>query len=227
MKRILKCEGNSWIKGLFFLLFMALVSNSAYAYQPRAVFSAKHPFSNPVVIINPEVSKIYYGQLTGDADYYRIDSRRHYQLYLNIMVPDRKISRLDMTVDVIADNKALLRLKGKGYIWERFFDPLARDRYLKGPDLDWRLRQGTYYIKVYNKGNLGKYSLSVGVREPFSPLETLKTAFILPGIKARFFNKPAYCAFLSPFGLILLAYLSVAGVFVFWIRRILRQYVIR
>jgi hypothetical protein len=183
---------------------------AAHAHQPRISFGRQHSFFNPVVIKKPEVSKAYYGRLTGKPDYYRIDSAAPYQLYLNILVPDLKDSRLDMSVDVISENKTLLNLKTRGYKWERFFEPFARDNYLKGPELDWRLRQGTYFIRVYNRDNIGKYSLVVGSMESFSPLEVVKMAFTLPAIKAGFFNKPAYSAFLSPAGLIMLIYLLIA-----------------
>ena len=190
---------------------MGLAADLAYAHQPRISFGSRHTFMSPVVIKKPEVSKAYYGILTGEPDYYRIDSRTPYQLYLNILVPDRRDSRLDMNVDVVSDNKTLLRLKGKGYKWERFFEPFARGQYLKGPELDWRLRQGTYYIKVYNKGNLGKYALAVGSIESFPISETIAMAFTLPAITANFFNKPAYSAFLAPVGLILLGYCIIAA----------------
>jgi hypothetical protein len=200
---------------------------AAYAHQPRISFGAKHSPLDPVVIKKPEVSRAYYGRLTGEPDYYRIDSRAPYQLYLNILVPDLRDSRLDMSVDVISDNKTLLSMKGKGYKWERFFEPFARDNYLKGPELDWRLRQGTYFIKVYNKGNIGKYSLAVGSIESFPIHEVIKMAFTLPAIKADFFNKPAYSAFLTPVGLMMLIYLMIAIGLVFGGVSVARKYLAR
>ena len=217
--------GNSLIRGLLFLLVLILGAGRAYAHQPRISFGARHTFLNPIVIEKPEVSKAYYGILTGEPDYYRIDSPKPYQFYLNILVPDRRDSSLDWNVDVVSNNKTLLRLKGKGYKWERFFEPFARDRYLKGPDLDWRLRQGTYYIKVYNKGNRGKYSLAVGSIESFPVGETISMVFTLPVIKEKFFNKPAYLAFLSPVGLIFLGYGIIAAGIVLGTFFIIRRFV--
>jgi hypothetical protein len=195
---------------LFFLLLMLVSADAAHAHQPRIAFGARHSFFNPIVIEKPEISKAYYGELAGNADYYRIDSGSPYQLYLNILVPDRRDSRLDMHVDVVSDNKTLLKLTGKGFHWTRFFEPFGRDSYLKGPELDWRLRQGTYYIKVSNKGNQGKYALAVGSIESFPLTETVRMAFTLPVIKAQFFNKPGYSAFLTPAGLILFIYTLIA-----------------
>jgi hypothetical protein len=222
-----KRKSYSLVRGSLFFLVFALGAYPAAAHQPVVSFGAEHPFLNPVVIGNPEVSKAYFGILRGKPDYYRIDSRTTFQLYLNILVPDRKDSALDMTVDVVSDNKPLLRLRGKGYAWERFFEPFARDHYLKGPELDWRLRRGTYFIKVYNGRNAGKYSLAVGTAESFSLPAIVGTAFTLPVIKERFFNKPAYTAFFSPLGLIFLGYVIIAagiavGVF-FITRRYVRQ----
>jgi hypothetical protein len=202
--------GNALFRVLLFLFFMISAATDVCAHQPRILFGGKHSFFDPVIIEKPEVSKAYYGVLTGEPDYYRIDSRMPYQLYLSILVPNRRDSRLDMNVDVVSDNKTLLRLKGKGYKWEWFFEPFARDHYFKGPELDWRLRQGTYFIKVHNKGNQGKYVLAVGSKESFQLAETVKMAFTLPVIKAQFFSKPAYSAFFTPVGLILLVYLIIA-----------------
>jgi hypothetical protein len=225
MESTVKRASNSLARGLLFLLISILFAGRACAHQPRISFGTRHTFSNPVVIEKPEISKAYYGMLTGEPDYYKIDSRSTYQLYLNILAPDLKDSSLDWNVDVVSDNKTLLRLKGKGYKWERFFEPFAGDHYLKGPDLDWRLRRGTYYIKVYNKANLGKYSLAVGSIESFPVGETISMAFTLPAIKAKFFNKPAYSAFLSPVGLIFLGYCIIAAGAVFGAVFIIRRYV--
>ena len=202
---------NTLCRVLLILFLSAVITSPAYAHQPRIAFGSRHPFMNPIIIKNPEISKAYYGDLAGEADYYRIDSPAPYHLYLNILVPDRRDSRLDMRVDVVSDNKTLLKLTGAGFAWTRFFEPFARDNYLKGPELDWRMRQGRYYIKVSNKGNQGKYSLTVGSIESFSLPETVRMAFTLPVIKAKIFNKSGYSAFLTPFGLILLVYLVIAA----------------
>ncbi|MFA5101061.1 MAG: hypothetical protein WC547_09290 [Candidatus Omnitrophota bacterium] len=223
----LRYLSNSLTGVLLFLSVLIPPSCCAYAHQPRISLGARHTLSDPIVIKKPEISKVYYGILSGEPDFYRIDSRTPYQLYLNILVPDRRDSSIDINVDVVSDNKTLLRLRGKGYKWERFFEPMARDHYLKGPELDWRLRQGTYYIKVYNKGNSGRYSLAVGSIESFSFFEAVRTAFTLPAVKSKFFNKPAYSAFISPVGLILLGYLIIAAGGVFGAFFIIRRYMIR
>ena len=225
---VLEVEVAMRIKSIACIAVVCLCwQGAAYAHQPRISFGAKHSLFNPIVIKNPEVSKAYYGRLTAEPDYYRIDSSAPYQLYLNILVPDLRDSKLDMSVDVISDNKTLLSLKGKGYKWERFFEPVARDNYLKGPELDWRLRQGTYFIKIYNKGNTGKYSLAVGKIESFPLPEVIKMAFTLPVIKVRFFNKPAYSAFLTPAGLSMLIYLMIAAGIMFGGVILIRKYMFR
>ena len=204
------------------MLFFALPP--AYAHQPRISFGSGHPLTDPVVVKKPEISKAYYGELTGTPDYYQIDSLMPFKFYLNILVPDEPNARLDMNVQVMIGSKPLFMMRGQGYKWENFREEFARDSYLKGPELQQNIAPGKYYIKVYNRDNYGKYCLVIGKIESFSVNQIIKTAFTLPGIKVHFFAKPAYSAFLNPIGLFLLAYLlislAVIWVIVFLIRRI-------
>ncbi|HOU36008.1 MAG TPA: hypothetical protein PLJ26_00820 [Candidatus Omnitrophota bacterium] len=211
-------------QAIFAAFFCLAMPAAACCHQPRISFGQRHPFLRPVVIRQPEVSRAYYGILEGEPDYYRIDSGSPYQLYLNILVPDRKDSVLDVKVDVVTGNLTLLSLKGAGFGWTRFFEPFARDRYLKGPELDWRLRQGTYFIKVSNRGNRGRYVLAVGRRESFPVHEVARMAWTLPVIKKHFFGKPGYCAFFSPAGLIVLGYMTVICGIVWGAVIVIRRY---
>jgi hypothetical protein len=59
-----------------FWLFGILLTHAAIAHQPRIVAGNRLPQTNPMVIHNPEVSQVFYGELTGEPDYYTIPS--HY-----------------------------------------------------------------------------------------------------------------------------------------------------
>jgi hypothetical protein len=221
----LKEEGvKSPILLLSILFFAVCVAN---AHQPRISFGAPHPFENPVFIDSPEISKAYYGELKGAADYYKIESDRVFNLYVNILVPDEKNARTDMSVDITAGDTTIFDLKGDEFTWERFFEEFARDSYLKGPEINEDAAQGTYYLKVYDKDNTGKYALAVGNIESFPLLETIKMAWTLPRIKRDFFNKPALSAFFNIIGLFFAVYLLIAlaiitGIF-FIVRRLRRR----
>ena len=47
---------------------------------------------------------------------------------------------------------------------------------------------GDYYIKVYNKKNIGNYVLATGEDEKFGPLVLAKLPFILPKINKKFWG---------------------------------------
>jgi hypothetical protein len=212
---------------IFIAVVLFFVVTLAYAHQPRISFGSRHPLEDPQVVDKPEISKAYYGELTGEADYYKIDSPVPFTLYLNILTPDEPNARADMTVEVITGGQSIFMLIGRIHPWSKFYEEFARDNYLKGPELEENVTPGTYYIKVYNNDNRGKYSLAVGKIESFPLAETIKTAFTLPEIKVHFFNKPAYSAFTNLIGLFLFVYLLIAVVIiwaiVFIIHRLIRK----
>ena len=47
---------------------------------------------------------------------------------------------------------------------------------------------GDYFIKVYNKKNIGNYVLATGEDEKFGPLVLAKLPFILPKINKKFWG---------------------------------------
>jgi hypothetical protein len=190
------------------------------AHQPRIV--PENSFENPLLVEKPEVSKAYYGELTGQPNYYKIESEKEFLLYVGILAPDLEDSRTDFIVEITRDDNIIHVLDGTAHEWEIFFEEFARDSYLEGPEFEQKAGSGTYYIKVYNEENKGKYSLAVGKAESFPPGEIIKTAISLPKIKKDFFEKPAYTAFFNPLGLFLLFILLIlAGIIflIFWIIR--------
>ena len=70
-----------------------------------------------------------------------------------------------------------------------------RDRYWVGPEYGEGFKssnvfdEGTYYIKVFNKDNIGKYVLAIGDIEKFTPLVIAKTIITLPSINKKFWDK--------------------------------------
>ena len=62
----------------FFLsLFLILISIKAFAHQPKLIKYSPSK-ENPHKVIYPEISKAYYGKLSGEAHYYIINSENKY-----------------------------------------------------------------------------------------------------------------------------------------------------
>ena len=191
------------------MTIIVLTAGFAYAHQPRIAFGSRHPREAPIIVEKPEISKAYYGNMSGEPDYYKIASGRAFKLYLNILTPDEPGARLDTAVEVTKDGEIIATIGGSAAKWNKFYEKYAADSYLRGQEFTKTVEPGVYYIKVYNSDNRGKYSLAVGDVESFPLDETIKTAFTLPGIKVHFFNKSAISAFLNPVGGFLAAELAI------------------
>ena len=75
--------------------------------------------------------------------------------------------------------------------------------YLQGPTFDQNVSAGTYYIKVFNQNNTGKYSLATGAIESFPPYESLKALITIPLLKEQIFGKPVTVLFFEFLGIVL------------------------
>ncbi|MBM3192026.1 MAG: hypothetical protein FJZ63_05185, partial [Chlamydiae bacterium] len=64
------------------LLALFLVPAFAFAHQPRITESRQ------TLVPDPEISKAYYGTLTGEPDVYTIEAKEPFDLYVNVLVPD-------------------------------------------------------------------------------------------------------------------------------------------
>jgi len=196
---------------IVFLLVIILVS----AHQPRLVYDLENSQDNPIIVKDPEVSKAYYGELKGQADYYLIKSEEEFNLYLSILSPDLEDSKTDFNVEVILGNNVLFVLNGSQEDWDVFHEEFAGDSYLDGPEIERTVESGIYYVKVSNPSNTGKYSLAVGKIESFPFKEIIKTFIVLPKLKKDFFEKSSLTAYFNLMGLFLLIFLVItAGIVV-------------
>ena len=65
---------------LIISIFLILVSLKAFAHQPKLI--KYNPTKEiPHEVINPEISKAYYGKLNGEPHYYRIKSEKDFLFY--------------------------------------------------------------------------------------------------------------------------------------------------
>lgn len=187
---------------LIIVLFLSI--SMVFAHQPRLA-SDNTTITNPIVVKNPEISQAFYGQLNGNPAYYKIQSNKQFQLYANILVPDIAGASSQLMSVQITDSsgKSIGLLDAKNSTWTPYFEEFGGDYYLKGPEFNQTQPAGTYYIKVFNGNNQGRYSLAIGDIESFPPVETMSTLFLLPLIKADIFKVPVAELFIQFLGLIM------------------------
>lgn len=113
----------------FFALLMLLGTCSAH--QPRITFGESHPENNPVIVTTPEISQAFYGDLSGQLDYYQITSDTGFLLYVNIVVPDLTGSKTDFVVGILKGNVLLAKLDGTQVQRSGFYEEFAGDQYLR------------------------------------------------------------------------------------------------
>jgi len=201
------------------LLFFIFVPGFASAHQPRIV--EDHHIEVP----NPEISKAYYGQLTGTPDIYTIHTSTPFNLYVNILTPDIAGQKQDVSATITKNGEPLAILDGPPFIWEKMFEPFGYDTYWKGPEYKARVEAGIYDITVASRNNNSKYSLAIGEAENFDFQEIMNALTLVPQLKSNFFNESPINFILSPFGwgIILILYL-LAGIFGLLSRFVLQRF---
>ena len=136
-----------------FILPVFLLPAVTSAHQPRIVTDS------PNVVIDPEVSKAYYGTLRGEPAVYTITADKPFDLYVGVLVPDITGQKKDVSAVIIKDGKELAVLESTGFEWKKFFEPFGHDTYFQGPEYKARAEAGTYEIRVWSSNNDSKLSL--------------------------------------------------------------------
>jgi hypothetical protein len=198
-----KTKNFGLIIGIILVLFLTISAVSAH--QPRLVIGANASHENPIVIQNPEVSQAFYGELQGQPNYYQIKSDNPFKFYLNLLVPASPGIPPDFISAQVLDSSGnvIMTIDGTKSTWESYFEEFGGDNYLKGPEARADLPAGTYYIKVFNTDNQGKYNIAVGEIESFPIDETMKAMVTIPLLKEQFFGKPVTTLFFEFLGIIL------------------------
>jgi len=177
------------------------------------------------MVTDPEISKAYYGKLTGEPDVYVIKASEVFDLYVNVLVPDIVGQKKDVSAVVLKDNKEIALLDSTNFEWKKFYEPFGADTYWMGPEYKARAEAGTYEIRVWSSNNDSKYSLAIGEREAFDGKEGLNALTIIPKLKKDFFDKSPIGFIASPFGwgLIVIMYV-IAFITGFIYRAILKKF---
>lgn len=203
---------------VFSLAFFIFLPSLALAHQPRLVKGQL------TIVPDPEISKAYYGELTGQPDVYVINASAPFDLYANVLVPDITGQKKDISAMVFKDGAQIVVLDGLNFEWKKFYEPFGNDTYWMGPEYKARVEPGTYEIRVWNSNNDSKYSLAIGEIESFGVKETTNALTLIPELKKNFFNESPIGFIISPFGwgLIVVMYL-LSFIFGFVYRVILKR----
>lgn len=203
-------------------LVLVLIPASASAHQPRIVNTRE------IIVPSPEVSKAYYGKLTGVPDVYIIQATSSFDLYVGVLAPDIAGQKKDISAVILKDGKPFVELGATESQWKPFFEEFGHDNYLQGPEYKATVEAGTYEIQVSSSNNDSKYSLAIGEIEAFDFKEALNALTLIPELKKNFFNESPVNFILSPFGwgLIVAMYL-LAFVVGFMYRLILKRVAIK
>lgn len=212
MKKIYK-------KLAYIISVLVFIPTLVLAHQPRIVET------NITTVINPEISKAYYGQLNGKPDVYLIEENKPFDLYVNTLVPDMVGQKTDITAIILKDGIEIVKLDGQKFEWKKFYEPFGSDNYLMGPEYKVKTEPGKYEIRVSSTNNDSKYSLAIGEIEAFDFKEGINAITLIPILKKNFFNESPISFMVSPFGwgFILVLYI-VSFIFGLLYRFILKRF---
>lgn len=180
-----------------FVFSILILPSTTLAHQPRITTEQVNS------VIDPEISKAYYGGLKGSPHIYRISSAVPFNLYLNVLVPDIEGQTKEVSMVVVKnkdEKNIFLQLKGVGFEWKRFFEPFGQDWYWQGPEYKALVEAGQYDVYVWDPGNDSKYVFAVGEKEKFNLNETLNAIDMIPELKKSFFNSSPLNFIYSPIG---------------------------
>jgi len=200
----------SWFAFAVALVFASVRPAPVDAHQPRIVAGTAEE------ITDPEVSKAYYDELTGEPRTYRVTSEVPFVLALGILAPLSSNPSGRYSAAVLRsgeDGRPIAILDGASTPWTEFHEPFANDWYVQGPSYRETVTAGTYTIVVSGASgtNLGRYVLAVGEAEAFSAGDVVQALMMIPQLKRQFFEVAPATFALSWFGGSYLALLVVGG----------------
>jgi len=172
----------SAMTALGFAIPMLLTAGSAHAHQPVVVDS------ETIEVVDPEISKAYYGVLSGAAHTYMITSDIEFDLYVGILVPDSETPKRDVKAEIFRGDELLETLGGVDAEWVTFYEPFAQNTYWDGGEFRLRAAPGVYSVRISSPDNASKYSLAIGEIEYFGLEDRANALAVLPSIQQEFFG---------------------------------------
>ena len=178
------------------ILFLILVSwpLKVLAHQPRLVEMEK------INVTEPEISKAYYGNLSGKPHIYTISTSSPIDLYVNVLVPFIEGPEKNVIVKIFKGEQLMGILSPKKVDWKEFFEPFGHSMYWKGPEFKVRADAGKYKIHVQSTEKSIRYVLATGEIEAFDGPESLNAILLIPKLKKDFFEESPLSFILSPLG---------------------------
>jgi len=175
------------------IFILLIISTAVFAHQPQIV-------KGDLIITNPEVSRAFYDELTGQPRNYTIESPIDFVLYVNLLVPSSNPNGRYSAL-IRKDKQIITKLDADRSKWVKFYEEFAGDYYVKGPEIKMKVPAGRYRITVFGNHNQGKYVLAVGEKEEWPIGETIKALAVLPRLKTDFFKSPALPLLITPMGI--------------------------
>ena len=178
------------------ILFLILVSwpLKVLAHQPRLVEMEK------INVTEPEISKAYYGNLSGKPHIYTISTSSPIDLYVNVLVPFIVGPEKNVIVKIFKGEQLMEILNPKKGDWKEFFEPFGHSMYWKGPEFKIRADAGKYKIHIKSTEKSIRYVLATGEIEAFNGPESLNAILLIPKLKKDFFEESPLSFILSPLG---------------------------
>jgi len=202
-----------------FIATMLLVATPVFAHQPRLVDS------DAIAVIDPEISKAYYGELSGTPHIYSINASEPLELYVGILMPYADDSAKDVQAEICQGADMLQIIGGQNADWQEMFEFFGQSTYWDGGEYKASVDGGAYTITVSSANNDSKYSLAIGEIEAFDGNETINALNLIPELKSHFFNESPRSFIKSPFGwMYILIMYALAFIFGFLYRFILKKF---
>ena len=135
-------------------------------------YSVEAPFE----VSDPEHSTAIFSELRGSAQFFRIKAHSSFRFYIGIT--QAKLESCGMqqsfSFDVLdADMNRIDGRDGEVFEWWPWYEEFGNTWYWIGPEIgkafksNQRYEAGTYWIRVFNSKNQGRYALAVGDIERF------------------------------------------------------------
>ena len=183
---------------LFFCNFcFLLLCSTIKAHQPVLNSDSDNTKDSPFIVEKPEISKAIFSELKGNSQYFKIESDTSFKFYAGITTPKINGCLLfkKFSFDVLDSNfNVIERKNGENFKWWSWYEKHGEKWYWIGPEIGENFksnrvyRSGTYYIRVYNKSNTGKYVLAVGDIESFPFTVLVRMIFTMPKINSSFWD---------------------------------------